>query len=71
MGRLSGHVEVNDKLMIAGSEPPIFVEVLAVELQRDRNGETAPGMPAGLLLRVLAESDRAALVRDATLVRSY
>lgn len=70
MGRLRGHVEVGDELVIEGSEPPLVVEVLAVELLRDRDGEAKPDMPAGLLLRLPAGRDRAVLVRGATLVRA-
>jgi translation elongation factor EF-Tu-like GTPase len=70
MGRLKGHVEVGDKLVIEGSDPPIVVEVLAVELMRDRNGTPAPDSPVGLLLRLPAGIERDVLVRDATMVRA-
>jgi translation elongation factor EF-Tu-like GTPase len=71
MGRLQGHVEVGDELVVEGSEPPIVVEVLAVELMSDRSGTPTPDTPAGLLLRLPAGSDReTVLVRGATLVRA-
>lgn len=65
MGRLRGHLEVGDKLVIEGSDPPIVVEVLAVELQR---GSTAtPDTSVGLLLRLPSGSNRSVLVRGATM----
>lgn len=70
MGRLRGYVEVGDMLAIEGSDPPLVVEVLAVELLRDRDGEAKPDTPAGLLVRLPAGSDRTVLVRGTTLVRA-
>lgn len=70
MGRLKGHVEVGDKLVIEGSDPQIIVEVLAVELLRDRSGNPTPDTPVGLLLRLPAGIEREVLVRDATMVRA-
>lgn len=70
MGRVRGHVEVGDKLVIEGSDPPILVEVLAVELQPDRSGTPTPDTPVGLLLRLPSGSDRSVLVRGATMVRA-
>jgi translation elongation factor EF-Tu-like GTPase len=70
LGRVVGHVEVGDRLTIQGSDPAIVVEVLAVELQRERNATPTPDMPASLLLRLPAASDRSVLARGATLVRA-
>lgn len=65
-GKLTGHVEVGDELVMKDTEPPIVVKVLAVEEFTTPGG--AASNDVGLLLRLPANADISVLARGKVLV---